>query len=90
MDMPTVNMYGPYQEPYGTHCLSVSWGNMTVWYSYRTIVAFQVKGFPRVVRRNDWSTTTGTHLNAIDGGDKKSRISGEVFERMLRDALEHN
>ena len=35
------------------------------------------------VRVNDWSTTTGKHLNAIDGGNKKARIAGDKFEAML-------
>ncbi len=59
----------------------------TVWFSYATPIAFQAPGGPRVVRHNDWSNTTGKHLNKIDGGDKDSRYPSEVFERKLSDAL---
>jgi len=54
--------------------LAVDVGPVRVWFSYRTPVAFQVDGHSRVVRQNDWSTTTGKHLNWIDGGDKKSQV----------------
>lgn len=58
---------------------------VTIWFSYRTPVAFQTDG-RSIVRENDWSTTTGKHLNYIDGGTpeaKKARVSGEEFERLL-------
>ena len=63
-------------------------GPVRVWISYRTPVAFQVDGHSRVVRQNDWSTTTGKHLNWIDGGDKKSRVDGETFERLWKEQVE--
>lgn len=62
-------------------------GNITVWYSYSTPVAFQVGFGETVVRENDWGPTTGKHLNAIDDGDKKSRIGGKEFEQRLSTAL---
>jgi hypothetical protein len=58
----------------------------TVYYSYRTPVAFRVPGCPPVVRENVWGPTTGKHLKSIDGGSrdaKKARVRGETFERML-------
>ena len=54
-------------------------GPVSVWYSYRTPVAVQVDGGPVIVRENEWGPTTGKHLNAIDGGDKRSRVSSEAF-----------
>ena len=54
----------------------------TLWFSYRTVVAFQRGWGPIVVRENSWSTTTGKHLNYIDGGDaaaKRKRLSGDAF-----------
>jgi len=68
--------------------LAVDVGPVRVWFSYRTPVAFQVDGHSRVVRQNDWSTTTGKHLNWIDGGDKKSRVEGETFERLWKEQVE--
>lgn len=60
---------------------------ISIWFSYETPVAFRFRG-ERVVRENDWSTTTGKHLNRIDGGARADRISGEEFERLLEDALD--
>ena len=64
----------------------VNVGTITVWFSYDTPFAFKVYGQPRVVRENIWSTTTGKHLNAIDGGTKEAkanRVSSEEFDRAL-------
>lgn len=63
----------------------VTIGRLCIWFSYRTPIAFQVSGlhdFP-IVCVNDWGPTTGEHLNAVDGGDKGSRISRELFTSEL-------
>ena len=68
-------------------------GTITVWFSYETPIAFQVDGQPLVVRENVWSTTTGKHLNAIDGGDKEAkarRVSSEVFESLVEELGMHS
>ena len=73
-------------DNYGAHCLCVEMNDVTVWFSYKTPIAFQVGCNPRVVRQNDWKTT-GKHLNAIDGGDKKSRVDDETFERLWNEQV---
>ena len=89
MKLPKINTYCNYSsDNYGAHCLCVEVGEVTVWFSYKTPIAFQVGCNPRVVRENDWKTTTGKHLNAIDGGDKKSRVSGLEFERLWAEQIE--
>ena len=63
-------------------------GTTTVWFSYDTPIAFRSSG-ERVVRENIWSTTTGKHLNYIDGGTKEAkarRLPSDEFDRAL-DAL---
>ena len=68
----------------------VNIGTVMVWFSYDTPIAFKVYGQPRVVRENIWSTTTGKHLNWIDGGTKEAkanRVSSDEFDRAL-DELE--
>lgn len=88
MTLPKINSYGNYaSDNYGAHCLCVEVGTLTVWFSYKTPVAFQADGSPRVVRRNDWGPTTGKHLNAIDGGDKKNRVDAETFECMFAETM---
>ena len=64
---------------------------ITVWFSYKTPVAFRIIGngnvAKRIVRVNTWGPTTGKHLNAIDGGAKDDRIPGDAFEAQLQKAL---
>lgn len=60
-------------------------GNLSVWYSYQTPVAYRVAGAPIVVRRNDWGPTTGRHIREIETAESASgeRIDGATFERQL-------
>ncbi len=67
--------------------LKFSLGRIDVYYSYQTPVAFRVDG-RLTVRRNEWGPTTRKHLNAIDGGDKASRVGVAEFECALAAALE--
>jgi hypothetical protein len=60
-------------------------GTVDVYFSYKTPIAFRVNG-TLTIRVNDWSNTTGKHLNAIDT-DKKKRINGNDFEAQLDTAL---
>ena len=71
----------------GSNFTEVSFDNLTIWTSYRTVIAFRTPKTGKVVRENDWGPTTGKHLNAIDGGEKSSRLPGEKFEALLNDAL---
>jgi hypothetical protein len=81
--LPKITSYGQYSSSnYGVHTQCVELGPVTVWFSYRTPVAFHIDGFSRVVHRNDWGTTTGKHLNWIDGGDKQSRVAAETFKKL--------
>lgn len=57
------------------------------YFSYSTLVAVYVPGKGRIVRENDWGPTTGKHLNWIDGGDKRSRLSKERFKATLNEWL---
>lgn len=86
--LPSFQTYGNYtSDNYGAHALQFFCDDLTVWFSYKTPVAFRKGSGPRVVRENSWGPTTGKHLNAIDGGDKKSRVSGEEFERLFDEAM---
>lgn len=48
-------------------------GDKRVYFSYETPIAFW-NGSELFVSENEWSRTTGRHLNAIDGGDRFNRI----------------
>lgn len=72
------------------HAIRDTQGN-EFFFSYQTLVAFRpIKGaFAGVVlvRKNEWSTTTGKHLNWIDGGDSVARfqrVPGDEFERLYK------
>jgi len=56
----------------------VDFGNVTVWFSYVTPVAFQVGHNDIVVHENDWGRTTGKHLNAIEP-DHSKRVDHDTF-----------
>ena len=87
-DLPSFSTYGNYSSSnYGAHALMFSTPSGDVYFSYKTPVAFRTFKHGLRVRENSWGPTTGKHLNAIDGGAKKNRISGEQFERELAEAF---
>lgn len=70
----------------GNNCYRI-WIQGSGWiaFSYKTIIAF-AQGGRLVVRQNDWSNTTGKHLNLIDGGTpeaKKARMTSAEFESTM-------
>ncbi len=70
----------------GEHARYVDGPGFRLWFSYRTPVAFWVAGKGLTVRENDWGSTTGRHLAAIERAweaDGTIRISGEDFEARL-------
>jgi hypothetical protein len=86
-----IGTYGNYSsENYGAHAMSLSVGNLTLYFSYKTVVAFQDGYNPLVIIKNQWGPTTGKHLNAIDP-DKNIRVSSVEFEEKLNAVLKaHN
>jgi hypothetical protein len=76
-----IGTYGKYASSnYGINAMKVDVGPLTLYFSYRTLVAVRHPN-GLTVRQNDWRATTGKHLNWIDGGDKKSRLPCEDFQR---------
>lgn len=93
MKLPTISTYGNYSSSnYGSNALRVDLGRLTLYFSYKTIIAFcdGMADDGLVIRENSWSTTTGKHLNWIDE-DHKKRIASDEFEFMLAECLKkHN
>ena len=83
--------YGEYSSNnYGAHTQQIDIGNLQLWFSYNTVVAFAGEN-GRKVSQNVWGTTTGKHLNWIDGGNKSVRLPSEEFDRQLAQLLkDHN
>ena len=87
-DLPSIRSYGKYSSGnYGVNSLRVDVGNVTLYFSYKTVVAFRAPGYSLTVSENIWGPTTGKHLNWIDDGDKGSRLPRDKFEDVLRAAL---
>ena len=70
----------------GSNFATVIVGKLTIAFSYNTVIGFHA-GHDWVVRQNSWGPTTGKHLNALDGGKPKDRLSGFDFENALDGAL---
>ena len=69
-----------------TESYVVNIGTTELYFSYETCVAFRHDHQLRV-SENVWSTTTGRHLNEIDGGNKKSRLAREEFVADLNETM---
>jgi hypothetical protein len=80
--MASVRLNHPTDRPNFTR---VDIGDLTIWFSYQTPIGFAYPGKAITTRENDWSTTTGKHLNEIDGGQKARRIPGSEFMRQLEE-----
>lgn len=61
--------------------------DLRIYFSYKTIIVFYTPKSGLVVMQNYWSTTTGKHLNAIDGGNKKNRVDQETFKKLYAETL---
>ena len=84
--------YGNYNSNnYSAHALMLILGKLTLWFSYHTIVAFQDGQFgDTIVIQNLWKSTTGKHLNWIDGGNKKNRLPENEFNERLSTILQNH
>jgi len=59
----------------------VSIGDLDMYFSYQTMVAFNTPSSGKVVQKNEWGATTGKHLNYVDGGAINNRVDAEEFAR---------
>lgn len=62
--------------------------NVTYYMSYDTCIAFDSVATGLVIRDNIWGTTTGAHLNAIDGGEllaKSKRVNTKQFFQKIEE-----
>ena len=71
--------YGDYSsDNQGAHSLCFETPSGTYWFSYDTLVAFNINGEFHIIK-NYWGTTTGKHLNWIDD-DHSIREDRETFD----------
>lgn len=71
-----------------TNLNKVSLGNLDIFFSYNTAVAFENNQGDLVVTQNQWSRTTGSHLTLIDKGAVEDRIPYEEFKKALKREIE--
>lgn len=62
-------------------------GQLTLYFSYETIVAYSHPSIGLICCENSWSTTTGKFLNEICP-DKKKRLKADEFEKELNILLQ--
>ncbi len=85
--MPRFTNYGNYSSNnYGVNTLRFDIDGLTIWFSYKTPVAFDSVKTGFVIRENDWSTTTGKHLNWIND-NHSIRVTGDEFQEKLQEAM---
>jgi hypothetical protein len=78
--------YGNYSSSNYGSSRAVKVGTLTLYFSYETIIAFHSRKDGLVVSENNWSRTTGKHLNWIQR-DKDSRIDYCEFQEKLEENL---
>lgn len=67
---------------------TVTIGDLDLMFSYETVVAFRTPEDGLVVSENVWSTTTGKHLAAIDGGKTGGRWDQRRLHAEFTEALD--
>ena len=60
----------------------VTLNGTSFYFSYQTLVGIKTPS-ELVVIQNYWSSTTAKHLNAIDGGNKKNRVTADEFKAFV-------
>lgn len=78
----TITISHPTNRPNFTQ---VNVGNLTLWFSYETVVGYQVGWSPVIASENVWGPTTGKHLNYFS--EKTDRIPREEFTAAIAEVL---
>ena len=71
-----------------TKQVDVKIGDLTLSFSYETVVAFISPHSGFIITENKWGKTTGRHLNEIHP-DKSKRIPYTEFKEKLQETLRH-
>ena len=72
----------------GTRSLThITMGPLVIWFSYETPVAVRRGDTPVLVSQNQWGTSTGRHLNNIDGGQKNTRVPHQEVLDAIADCI---
>jgi hypothetical protein len=86
LNQVSIGNYGNYSSDNYGSSRYVTIGSLTLYFSYKTVIAFEnISGL--TICQNDWGTTTGKHLNSIST-DKSKRIPYAQFKELLDKVLE--
>lgn len=83
-----MNNFNIYPLGRGNNGKHIEIGNIEIFVSYQTVIAYRTPEDGLVARENDWSSTTGQHMAAIPGNYKEDRISGALFDEKFNKMLE--
>jgi len=78
--MKISHYYGNSTSSKATNTLIES-GNISIYYSYETIIAVKVDD-ELTISKNIWGSVTGKHLNTIDR-DKSKRVENKVLQELV-------
>lgn len=81
--MTTDNRFDIVNYSRGENARYVTIGGITLYFSYRTVIAFsyinKAGEYIGLGRVNEWGPTTGRHMNDVPGNAKEDRLSGPAF-----------
>lgn len=84
----SLNTYLRYSSGnYGAHAMCLRLGDLDLYFSYSTVIAFSAPDHGLCVSENLWGPTTGKHLKAIVGHRSIIRMTRTEFEAALAEAL---
>jgi len=85
-----IGKFGIWIHPISQNCIAVEIGKLTVYFSFRTPIAFRKKAQPRRVCENVWGEVTEKHMAFVEAGKSTDRIKKYDFEKKLKKALSEN
>lgn len=84
----SIGNYGQYSSPgQGAHTIRLDVDDLSLYFSYQTIVAFSHPSTGLVVSENVWSTTTGKHIGWIIKHSAVGKIQHGYFQERLEAML---
>jgi len=83
--------FGIYIHPINNNCLGVEIGDLTVYFSYRTPIAFKIKPKKKYICENIWGKTTEKHMAYIKAGQTNTiELKRDDFKEKLKTSFRQN
>lgn len=83
MQMPTIKPYA------GANSTALHVGQLTLYFSYETVIAFYSPETRLVVSENLWGATTAKHIKAVTGREpEKKAVASGAYRRLARPEFE--